>query len=159
MSKFNQILNLQLFKVKTSEIYGLTLANPKRDEVFKRLPKYVIRDNGKVDLAACYLQFVGTFAGEKEEEYIMFDVYSMDPFLEAESEGGGLDYFLNNDVEMDWTVVFAAPVTFRKLDDRYKSLYDVDRLVFQLEYIGGYWCGSEYLVVDMEASFVKILEL
>jgi hypothetical protein len=118
--------------------------------VFKWIPKYCIRDSGKIDYAENWLQFTE----DGGEVYYLFDIEHMEQPLAEEISCLGVD-FLSDTMGIDLNFLRTLPaITYDRMQ---RSLNGNIQLVFEVTYTGGGWCGEYQDDVDIEITLVGYL--
>jgi hypothetical protein len=92
-----------LYKFSSKDLYNLRQKHKLDNHVFKILPEYVLRDNGKIDYAENWLQFTGFIENDPIEYFYLFNIYTTDPYLEIEIDNMGITEFWE---DFNWIPIF-----------------------------------------------------
>lgn len=140
ITKHTALVGIELFKVSNNFIYKLTQNRPMPYHIFHVLPKYTINTNvgggNRIILAEEFLQFVGCFElDNKNPEYLMFNINTMDSLLDEEISQAGIEDLFN---EFDFEKILShfIPENEERLENH--SFPFVNYLVVELHYDGGF---------------------
>ena len=125
-----------LYKLSNKDLYKIRKEFPLEKHVFKKLPRYTIRDNGKIDYAENWLQFTGQVENDTEQEFYLFNYSTTDEMMSEEfSNCGFSDFFedfnftelfksLDHSTYKDWQDHKFAIQNYLLIDWEYKVYYD-----------------------------------
>lgn len=150
MSTERCIITISLFTLTGKDLGTLKKEQRAERHVFKWLPKYCIRDDGRIDHTENWLQFIE----DGNEVYCLFDIDHTEQPLEEELSNLGVEY-LSNELEIDFNFLRGFPSI--NFDRMHRALNGNIQLVFEVTYTGGGWCGEYQDDVDMDIQLIGYL--
>jgi hypothetical protein len=147
-----------LYKISANELYEIRRNYIKEDTVFNFLPKYTIRDNGKIDYAENWLQFSGQFIDENNDPlFYLFDYQILDNVLNEEFLNMGIDDFFDDDT--NFNEIFKHMKVHSYNDWKNHALTTTNYILIDWEYEGeyDYWTGeSDYELILNEVKYLDL---
>lgn len=126
------LLNItNLYKFTGHELFELRKAHKSHDHVFSILPKWVLTEHKRFQLAEFYLQF--SIMDNHDSEYILFDIDSTDDLVAHEISNSGVDDFLAGH---DWNSMLGSFEPYTCDDFKNHTLSEGHFIVIELEYKG-----------------------